>query len=288
MRPSLADPTATPGDRSGEPPLVVYFHGAPGSPREIGLIVGAARQCGISPISLHRARIAPGLTGAAYFDLLAMELRTRAAGRQVDVIGFSIGAFVALEVCRRLGDQVRGVDLIAPAGPLELMETLDDVAGAAVFGLARRAPWLFRTASRLQGLLAVVRPDLLMSMLFAKAAGDDRDLAKDRTFKTLLGSVLRDALGHGLAGYVRDVEAYVRPWAEALDEVRAPVRIWQGALDNWAPPRMAKTLAERLVAAEPVSFLPGRSHYSALIAAAPDIFRRLSASAASNPTVGGD
>lgn len=284
----MADLDIVPGDRTGQPPLVVYFHGAPGSPRELGLIVGAAKAHGVSPVCLLRAALAPTLKGSAYLDALAAEVRQRAAGRQVDVIGFSIGAFVALEVCARLGGQVRGIDLVSPAGPIETPESLKDVAGAPVFRLARNAPPLFRLASLIQGLIARFRPATLFDMLFSGAAGDDKSLAEDSRFKTLIGLVLKDALGPGRAGYVRDLQAYVRPWSQDISRVRAPVRIWQGSMDNWAPPAMAERLRGLLPGTAVLQSLAGRSHYSTLIAAAPKIFQCLGEEPASNPGGGGD
>jgi len=284
----LADPVQANGDRTGQPPLLVYFHGAPGSPREIGLIVGAAKAHGLSPVCLHRAILAKGLTGGAYFDAVAADLRARAAGRRIDMIGFSIGAFVALEVAVRLGDQVRGLDLVSPAGPIDGPGDLKGVAGAGVFRMARRAPLAFRLAAALQGLIASIRPSALFDMLFAGAAGDDKSLAQDSRFKTLMGQVLKDALGAGRAGYVRDLEAYVRPWSDHLARLSAPVRIWQGSLDTWAPPAMAQRLRDSLPAGARIETLPGRSHYSSLIAAAPKIFERLAHPAASDRTGGGD
>jgi pimeloyl-ACP methyl ester carboxylesterase len=267
---------------------VVYFHGAPGSPREIGLIVGAAKARGLSPACLHRSILAKGLKGAAYFDALADELRQRAAGRRIDVIGFSIGAFVALEVAARLGDQVRGLDLVSPAGPIDGPNDLKGVAGAAVFRMARRAPLVFRLAAALQGLVAAVRPAILFDMLFATAAGDDKPLARDSRFKTLMGSVLKDALGAGRAGYVRDLEAYVRPWSGDLGGVSAPVRIWQGGLDSWAPPAMAQRLRDRLPVGAQIETLAAGSHYSSLVMSAPKIFERLAHPPASDQAGGGD
>ncbi|MCI3133869.1 alpha/beta fold hydrolase [Phenylobacterium aquaticum] len=284
----MDDPIPAPGDRTGQPPLVVYFHGAPGSPREIGLIVGAAKARGLSPVCLHRAILAKGLTGAAHFDAVAADLRARAAGRQIDMIGFSIGAFVALEVAARLGDQVRGLDLVSPAGPIDGPDDLKGVAGAALFRMARRAPLAFRLATALQGLIARIRPDALFDMLFATAAGDDKPLAQDSRFKTLMKPVLKDALGAGRAGYVRDLQAYVRPWADDLARLSAPVRIWSGSLDTWAPPAMAERLRDRLPAGAGIETLAGRSHYSSLIAAAPKIFERLAHPSASDPARGGD
>lgn len=273
----MGEPVPGPGDRTGQPPLVVYFHGAPGSPREIGLIVGAAKARGLSPVCLHRSILAKGLKGAAYFDALADELRQRAAGRRIDVIGFSIGAFVALEVSARLGEQVRGLDLVSPAGPIDGPDDLEGVAGAAVFRMARRAPFAFRLASRLQGLIATIRPTALFDMLFSTAAGDDKALVQDSRFKTMIGSVLKDALGAGRVGYVRDLAAYVRPWSANLARLGAPVRIWQGGLDTWAPPAMAERLRAKLPAGAQIEILATGSHYSSLIMAAPRIFERLAA-----------
>ncbi len=78
--------------------LVVYFHGAPGSPEECSLFDKYAKEYNLNIICFNRFSIDPYLTGADYYQHLAEGIKEKADGEAVDLVGFSIGCHVALEV----------------------------------------------------------------------------------------------------------------------------------------------------------------------------------------------
>lgn len=232
----------------------------------------AAREAGIRLVGLDRAAVGAGLEGEAYFQALAREVERVASGGPVTLIGFSLGGFVALRTAGCMTAPPATIHLVSAAAPLESGAFLDAMAGKAVFRMAAAHPALFRHATRMQGWLAALAPVLLFRMLFATAAGADRDLAADPEFQKGLAPVLRRALGPEAAGYVRDVSAYVSPWAGRLDTIRVPIRIWHGAEDTWSPPAMAACLAKLIPGAADPEILAGLSHYSCLFSALPEIF----------------
>ena len=195
-------------------------------------------------VCLDRAAIAPTCDGEAYFQALAREVEALAAGRPVTLIGFSLGAFVALRTAASLAVRPAAIHLVSAAAPLEAGSFLDSMAGQAVFRLARRRPDRLRQVTRVQGWLAAHAPGLLFRLLFATAAGADRDLAAEPAFRAGMRPVLRRALGADSAGYLRDVSAYVSPWAAGLSAITAETHIWHGASDTWSPPEMATCLAK--------------------------------------------
>lgn len=109
-----------------------------------------------------------------------------------------------------------------------------------------------------------IDPHRLFDLTFAHPAGEDAELVADPAFAMAVGNLLRRAIGEGARGYRREILACVRPWRLSLSTISAPVRIWQGTADNWTPPDMAAALAAALPGAEPVRWLDGRSHHSAL------------------------
>jgi pimeloyl-ACP methyl ester carboxylesterase len=156
---------------------------------------------------------------------LAKEVSKQAAGEKVDVIGFSIGAFIALQTCRHLPDRIRTLHLISAAAPLDAGDFLDAMAGKQVFQLAKAFPILFVLLSYWQGLLALHFPNALFRLLFASAADDDKALAVDREFQSSITKILRSCfIGH-VQGYTRDIRAYVRPWETNLSEIVANTHI---------------------------------------------------------------
>ena len=82
---------------------------------------------------LHQAALAHGikllvvernlpgeLGSAAYLQQLAQQISDRAAGQPIRLLGFSIGACLALRVAALLGEQVAEVYLLSAAAPLEI------------------------------------------------------------------------------------------------------------------------------------------------------------------------
>lgn len=123
--------------------LVVYFHGAPGAPAEFQPFDLEAQKQGLTVFCPDRFAMDPAVTGEAYYQRLAEEITQKAGGQQVDVIGFSIGAFIALQTCRYLPNGVRSLHLVSAAAPLEAGNFLPAMAGQQVFRLAKAVPVLF-------------------------------------------------------------------------------------------------------------------------------------------------
>lgn len=256
--------------------LVIYFHGAPGSPEECRIFEHEAKAHNLTFICFDRFTVDSSLTGAAYYPFLAAEILKKARGKQVDVVGFSIGAFVALQTCRYLGETVRNLHLISAAAPLEAGDFLDAMAGKRVFQLAKTAPVLFMLLSYWQGLLALLFPKMLFQLLFASSTGKDKALTANREFKSSLTSILKSCFVSRISGYVRDINAYVSPWGESLADITATTYIWQGAEDNWSPKAMATYLASVIPQCVQIEIVDELSHYSCLYDAVPKICRQLS------------
>lgn len=252
--------------------IVIYFHGAPGAPEECKIFDPDGKSHGLTFICFDRFSIDASVSGEAYFKLLAEEISKKAAGRQVDVIGFSIGAFIALQACRYVTDGVvKSLHLVSAAAPLEAGDYLEAMAGRQVFQLAKTFPTLFILLSYWQRLLALLLPNALFRVLFASAAGADKALAADRAFQSGITQVLRLCFIDRVQGYARDIGAYVRPWKTSLPEVSAKTYIWHGAEDNWSPKPMADYLKSAIPDCTSIKMFNGLSHYSCLYQAVPEI-----------------
>jgi len=237
----------------------VYLHGLPGSPAELSLAgAGSAWRDPALVFAPDRSALAEGLPE------LARQIAARAGNDPIDLIGFSLGAAAALRLAPLLGKHVTRIDLIAPAAPLSLGDFLPDMAGGALFGMARDRPGLFGLVCRVQGLAARLAPALLVKALLADTRGGDAELARQLEFRALLAAILRQTFANGSGAYRAEIAGYVSDWASALDAVTQRVTIWQGDQDNWVPPAMAQALAARLPGPVRLELLPGLSHYSAL------------------------
>ncbi|PPD31444.1 MAG: alpha/beta hydrolase [Methylomonas sp.] len=257
------------GAADGQP--VIYFHGTPGSPVECEIFDLYGKQHHLTIICYDRSTIAPRLQGAAYYQCIAEEIAKKVGDKPVDFIGFSIGAFVALQVCRAMNGKVRSLHLVSAAAPLDAGNFIDAAAGKAVFRLAQNHPSAFLRLARVQGWLASIFPGLLLRMLFSSAAGEGKALAADKTFRIAMTRTLKTCFKRDSLGYTRDVIAYVQPWKATLADISVDTHIWHGAEDNWSPVAMADYLASALPGCSNITVLDGLSHYSCLYRAAPTI-----------------
>lgn len=267
------------GDTDGR--LVFYFHGAPGAPEECRLFDAYAKRNGLRIICLDRLSISKNINGKKingqnYYKCLANEIEYISGGQLVDIIGFSIGCAVALNVASILKSKVATLHLISAAAPIESGNFIEHMAGKTIFKMARKYPTGFMVLSYWQALLSFFCPNVLYKMLFASAKGKDKSLKEQDAFKAFILSIIKKCFGQNINGYIRDVILYVTPWESALAQCQATCYIWHGKNDNWSPVDMALYLSKTLPRCASVELFSNLSHYSCLYEAAPSITTLLS------------
>lgn len=243
---------------------MVYFHGMPGTGEELTLCDDENWQKGNTIVLPDRQD-----QYAGDFDKISASLKARFFDTPLHFVGFSMGCFVALQVASRLGPMVARIDLISAAAPLELGNFLPDMAGKAVFSAARRSRFQFHLLVRFQALMVITAPSLLHRTLFNNVTMAERRLADDPKFKTSISRMTRISLLRNRLSYVREILAYVNPWATILPDINAKTFLWHGADDTWTPVGMAHALATALPNVVATVIMPGKSHYSCLIEALP-------------------
>lgn len=270
------------GDENGR--LLIYFHGAPGSKNEAQFLHQSARQNNLNILCFDRSSIDSDVIGNAYYlmqaDTIIKHMEShKSKPEQVDLIGFSIGCHVALEVSLCLANKVASLHLISAAAPLDALDGnnhfLDNMAGKPVFQLAQNIPFLFKWLTFWQGLLTRISPAIVFNMLFASAQGGDKLLTKDIDFKSSMGQILASCFQHSSAGYIKDVLQYVQPWANKVEGSMVSTYLWHGELDNWSPVTMADYLESALPNCKGKYIQAGCSHYSCLLAAVPQICHKI-------------
>jgi pimeloyl-ACP methyl ester carboxylesterase len=261
------------GNKDGQ--LVVYFHGAPGGVEECSIFDSDAKTHNLNVICFDRFAIDSSLDRKSYYQDLANQICIKACGKPIDLVGFSVGAHVALEVSAILNDQVRQTHLIAAAAPLNAGDFIEKMAGGLVFEWAKKRPFIFLLLTQYQRILALLAPKILFNILFASAIGKDKVLSKQKNFRRYITPVLQHCFKSRTSGYMRDINYYVT-WQGDLDSITSSVYIWHGTEDNWAPYSMALYLFNAIPGALQVESMEGLSHYSCLHEAAPKICKILS------------
>jgi pimeloyl-ACP methyl ester carboxylesterase len=254
--------------------LVIYFHGAPGATHEAEFLRDAATQHNLNILCFNRFSVDSEIVGNAYYLLLADTIKKHiethdSNPKKVDIIGFSIGCHVALEVSIFLAEKMGSLHLISAAAPLEAGDFLDQMAAKPVFKLAQNVPLLFKLLTNWQGLLVRATPGLLFNMIFASAQGNDKKLVTDPAFKQLLAGILGICFKQTMSGYIKDVLQYVQPWSPRVALCLVDTYLWHGEQDNWSPVAMAHYLESALPSCQGKHIEPDASHYSCLITVAP-------------------
>jgi pimeloyl-ACP methyl ester carboxylesterase len=248
----------------GNMPQICYFHGLPGSANELALF-GHAHPNAFSEIFVPlRDDSCPDGNIDSYLDAIALQIAERFPHGTIRLIGFSLGACLALQIAERLEKRVEKIDLLSAAAPLCLGDFLDDMAGKAVFQTARTSTTLFSLLVKIQSWAARWMPSLLVKAVFANAAGQDRQLANNSAFQNSMAMIIGQSLGQNANTYRREIAFYVTDWSATLPNVTQPITLWQGEMDNWTPPAMADALQKGLSNVVARHNLKGLSHYSTL------------------------
>ncbi len=244
--------------------VILYFHGSPGGPDELAAL-SLPKNLQIVPID----RLS---FGVSYDDMLSnvrADILKRFPDKNLHLIGFSMGAMAVLQLGNVLGDKVMRIDLVSAATPLELGHFLAKMAGRPVFDAAMRGGVRFSALCKFQAILLRFAPALFFKMLFASAAGEDRILAADPTFKRQILKSYTTCLTDHPKAYADEIRAYVQPWAKELNGIDAPIHLWNGGADNWTPIEMAYALRDQLGPKTQLTEFARLSHYSTLAKALP-------------------
>ncbi|MGO4907165.1 alpha/beta hydrolase [Pseudorhodobacter sp. W20_MBD10_FR17] len=240
---------------------VFFCHGAPGSPQDATVL---------PPMGNDTLLIAHDIFASAPETLLADALAAfdQAAAQATDgkatIIGFSIGAMLALKLAAARAANIKTLILISPAGPLSLGNFLPHMAGKPVFELAASNPKLLKSLTKLQCLLTKFAPKLLRNQLFHKSGAADRALLKDPAFRNTLAAAFKNSFCTHPAAYAACLQAFVTDWSADLGHITCPVTIWHGENDKWVPPAMAQALSAALPSPATLHLVPNTEHYSIL------------------------
>lgn len=113
---------------------------------------------------------------------------------QIHVVGFSIGAMVALRAAAARPDLVTKRMLLSPAAPLQLRDFLPWMASRLVFSMAMRHPRGFSALTGFQTAFAQHAPNLMINTMFAGASPSERILLSNATFCAAIQSAFSECL----------------------------------------------------------------------------------------------
>jgi pimeloyl-ACP methyl ester carboxylesterase len=245
-------------------PLVIYFHGAPGSRLDLAPFENAFTAFDVRVVSPDR----PGYGGSSPQAGRRMEdwptdVAALADHLSVDrfaVMGASSGGPYAVACTALLPDRVAGAGVVCgvtdfgwtsawdgyPEGESELMR-IGDEAKAVVWCEERYG----HDGSRfLEGGLAELAPA-------------DHAVLADKALASGLMTTLGEAFRQGVGGYAQDAVVQGRPWSFDVGAIVVPVWVLHGKADTLVPVAHARHTAETIPGARLLT-RPDHGHISIL------------------------
>lgn len=251
-------------------PLVLYFHGTPGSRLEAALIAEDAFACGVRLVSVdrpgmglstnHSGRRVLGWPADAMGVAAALGYTTGAIG----VLGVSGGAPYALACVQCAPERLAHVAIVSGHTPMTARGAGRGNQDNFIEFIVRR-PRLARV-----GINVVIRrlhrkPDAVMQRVAGNAAASDARLllGNPENRQGFHASLLAATRG-GAGPIMTDVRLLAGDWGYRLTELpAASVSIWQGGCDPIAPPSMGRYF-HRTIAGSELAFDPAAGHVTML------------------------
>jgi pimeloyl-ACP methyl ester carboxylesterase len=271
-------------EEHGDPkrPVVLYFHGSPGSriEWEAQTPPGLAEKLGVRLIAIDR----PGL-GLSDFQAKRQikdwpndvgHLADALAIEKFMVLGYSGGVPYALACGAFLPDKVTAVAVVSCTAPFDVPGLTDslDPNSLRFLRLARDRPLIHRSVLRLLRVSARWTPSRFVNTVMKILPEADRAVGRRPEIAAGFVRTVLESTRRGVAGATKDTELMVSPWGFDVSEVRKHVDLWQGEEDRNTSPAMGRYLAGRLPDCS-ARFVPGEGHVSLFVNHIDEIVRQL-------------
>ena len=240
---------------------IFFCHGAPGSTQDANLLLPSGPNTQVFAPDMFCA----GPTDVSRHVIKAFDQTTgNIPDGRLHVVGFSIGAMVAIKVAAARPNRVGRLTLISPAAPLSLGDFLPDMAGRAIFDMALNRPRTLRFVTKAQAVLSRVLPNMLINQVFAKCGTLEKELLDDAGFRAIIQHGFHNSFREHPNAYIGLLHSYVGDWSAEIAQVFCPTEIWHGDKDTWSPISMAHALVQALPNGANLNVVQNGEHYSTL------------------------
>ena len=238
------------GDPNGTP--VFFIHGSPGSrlfypPDDVTKRLGVRLICtdrpgyGDSTFQPNRVILDWGTDIAQLADHLGFD--------KFAVVGHSGGGPHTLACAYALPERVTAAGVVAGAGPVDTPNATEGMffLNWLGFTFGRYMPWPAWYAM-VKYLMREIAADPTKAIDRDKDTWPpaDRELLTTPEIRELCIRSDMEAFRHGLLAYAWDARLLTRPWGFKLEEIKVPVHLWHGTLDNSTTVAMARYMEEKI------------------------------------------
>lgn len=237
---------------------VLYFHGVPGSRRELHPLSDIADEMGLRLFVLERPGY--GLSNLhperRLLDWPAdvEEFADRLGLSAFSVIGFSGGGPYALACVYSIPQRISAAVIVSSPAPYVAMEILPE--NLALFELARDDP---QQATAMLNAMAATG-DKLYDLMTCSMPEAEKRIMSTPAMATMYHQDMVESVLQGVEGLVQDMGLIAANWDFNLEGVVRPVHLWHGIDDGLIPLTMGQYLADKLPDCQAM-FLAGQGHY---------------------------
>jgi pimeloyl-ACP methyl ester carboxylesterase len=251
-------------------PVVMHFHGAPGTRLDLAIFETAVSALDVRIVAADR----PGYSGSSPHPGRRREdwpadvaaLADHLGVDRFAVLGLSSGGPYALACAALLPDRVVAAATVGGEADFGWPSAWDDypeIEGELmrIGDVAQGAAWCEARYG--------ADGSRFLELDWGEPPPADVAAFEDKTFTTALVTTVREAFRQGVGGYAQDIVLQGKPWSFDTDAIVAPVWIHHGEADIMVPIAHARHTAEIVPGAELVIW-PDEGHVS-LIRKIPEI-----------------
>jgi pimeloyl-ACP methyl ester carboxylesterase len=258
------------GDPQGKP--VLHCHGIPSSRFEGSrpVVIEVAQQLGARLIIPER----PGF-GLSTFkpertfldwpdDMIAL-----ADILDIDrfaVMGLSAGGPYVAACAYKIPERLNAVGIVSGLSSLDIPGAYEGMGKSDIqlYDLAGKMPWLLRPLFWYMAREMRRNPEATIDQFVADVPAPDKAVMAQPEVKELLIKMVNGCFQQGGRGAAWEYRLFVRPWGFRLEDIRIPVYLWHGEMDNMVPVSMGRYVANTIPDCR-AKFFPEDGHLSMMI-----------------------
>jgi pimeloyl-ACP methyl ester carboxylesterase len=264
-------------------PLVLYFHGTPGSRAEVGLVNQEAISAGVRLVAVER----PGIGMSDYqsgrrilhwpADVECVAAALGSPNEPFGVVGLSGGAPYALACVQCIPHRLTHVAVVSGHTPLNAPGTRRGNQDNLIEFVDRR-PRLANIGFNVAIRQLNRKPQPFLERVSASWSAADRQMVMcNAEYRATVIRTLREATRCGASGVGAEVQLLAGPWGFRLSDLPfVPVSIWHGGCDPIAPVSMGHYFHRQLAGSELI-IDPSAGHLTMIKWHAAEILARFSA-----------
>ncbi len=250
-----------------EGPVILYFHGFPGSRYEAALAEKTALAHNVRFIGIDRPGYGgsdpkPGRKLLDWPDDIA-EFADNLGIDKFYIIGISGGAPYTAACAWKIPSRIIKAGIISGLGPVVNSNAKSFLGSFQKFWFfkAKHLPWNVRVAAYLVGIMIFRNSDAFMGLMEKHVSDPDKAALKNPELRAILVRSNKEAFAKSTLGFYQDLIIYANPWGFELQDIKCKVHVWHGEKDLTVNAGFGRHYMESIPNCQ-AEFFPEEGHFS--------------------------